>query len=158
MADLLVKLYQIPDARPALDSLTKNGIELRRALPPEKSLVLEWVRQTFHTNSWVNECDVCFANKPVSCLIAIQAEKIVGFACYDATCKDFLGPMGVDESMRGKGVGRALLLAALHAMQEQGYAYAVIGSAGPVEFYAKECGATVIEGSVPGIYRGMLNG
>ncbi len=156
MPDLLVKLYQIPDAGPALDSLKKNGIELRRALVPEKSVVLEWVRRTFQTNSWVNECDVCFAKQPVSCLIAIQAEKIVGFACYDATCRDFFGPMGVGELMRGKGVGRALLLTALHAMKEQGYAYAVIGSAGPVEFYAKECGATVIEGSVPGIFRGMF--
>ncbi len=157
MPDLLVKLYQLPDLQLSLGNLKSNGIEIRRAMPPEKSVVLEWVRQTFQTNSWVNECDVCFANKPVSCFIATLAEKIIGFACYDATCKDFFGPMGVSESMRGKGIGRVLLLAGLHAMKEQGYAYTVIGSAGPVEFYAKECGATVIEGSVPGIYRGMLS-
>jgi len=156
MPDLLVKLYQLPDIQLSLDNVKENGIELRRALPPEKSVVVEWVRKTFLYNPWVNECDVCFANKPVSCFIAIQAKKIVGFACYDATCKDFFGPMGVSDTMRGKGVGGALLLIALHAMKEQGYAYAIIGSAGPVEFYAKECGATVIEGSVPGIFRGML--
>lgn len=156
MSDLLVKLYQLPDLQLSLNNLKDNQIDLRRALPPEKSVVVEWVRQTFHTNSWVNECDVCFANKPVSCFITTQAEKIVGFACYDATCKNFFGPMGVSESMRGKGVGRALLLAALYAMKEQGYAYAVIGSAGPVEFYAKGCGVIVIEGSTPGFFRGML--
>ena len=31
-----------------------------------------------------------------------------------------------------------------------------IGGAGPVEFYRKAVGATVIEGSVPGIYRNLL--
>lgn len=156
MPDLLVKLYQLPDIHLSLDSLKENGIELRRALPPEKSVVVEWVRKTFQYNPWVNECDIAFANKPVSCFIATEAKKIVGFACYDATCKDFFGPMGVSVEMRGKGVGRVLLLAALQAMKEQGYAYAIIGSVGPVEFYVKECGATVIEGSAPGIFRGML--
>ncbi len=33
--------------------------------------------------------------------------------------------------------------------------YAVIGGVGPVEFYKKLCGATLIEGSSPGIYKGM---
>ena len=55
-------------------------------------------------------------------------KEIVGFACYDATCMNFFGPTGVKESERGKGVGKALLLAALHAMKEQGYAYAIIGA------------------------------
>lgn len=41
-------------------------------------------------------------------------------------------------------------------MREQGYAYAIIGGVGPVEFYAKTVGAVVIEGSDPGIYRGMI--
>ena len=37
-------------------------------------------------------------------------------------------------------------------MREMGYAYAIIGGVGPAEFYAKVCGATVIEGSDPGVY------
>jgi hypothetical protein len=37
-----------------------------------------------------------------------------------------------------------------------GYAYAIIGGAGPTEFYAKECGATIIPNSVPGIYTDRL--
>jgi hypothetical protein len=43
-------------------------------------------------------------------------------------------------------------------MKAEGYAYAVIGWAGPQEFYARLVGATVIEGSEPGIYRGPLTG
>jgi hypothetical protein len=41
-------------------------------------------------------------------------------------------------------------------MAGQGYAYAIIGGVGPVEFYAKTVGAIVIAGSQPGIYGGML--
>jgi predicted N-acetyltransferase YhbS len=62
----------------------------------------------------------------------------------------------VDEKARGTGLGKALLLAALRAMAADGYAYAVIGGAGPVDFYVKTVGAIPIEGSEPGLYRGML--
>ncbi len=39
---------------------------------------------------------------------------------------------------------------------KEGYAYAIIGGAGPTEFYTKAVGAVAIEGSTPGIYRGVL--
>ena len=55
-------------------------------------------------------------------------------------------------------IGAALLLACLSAMREEGYGYAVIGSVGPADFYKKICGAVEIEGSSPGVYRGMLRG
>ena len=58
--------------------------------------------------------------------------------------------------MRGKGVGTALLLACLHAMYDVGYGYAIIGAAGPVEYYRKTVGAQVIEDSWPGFYSGLL--
>jgi predicted N-acetyltransferase YhbS len=82
---------------------------------------------------------------------------VVGFACHDTTYKNFFGPTGVDESQRGRGLGKALLLACLHAMAAQGYGYAIIGGVGPAEFYAKTVGAVEIEGSTPGIYKGVLN-
>ena len=70
--------------------------------------------------------------------------------------KTFFGPTGVSDSMRGLGIGKILLVACLHAMKEQGYAYAIIGNPGPISFYAKTVNATIIEGSDPGIYRGMI--
>lgn len=81
---------------------------------------------------------------------------MIGFACYEATCRNFFGPTGVGQEARGKGVGTALLLACMHAMKADGYAYAIIGSAGPVDFYAQTLGAVKIENSTPGIYKGML--
>ena len=157
MPDMLVKLYELPEIGPALKKMEKEGIEIRRAIAPEKHIVTQWVKDHFNMG-WMSECEVAFANQPVSCYIAVKEGKLVGFACYDATCKDFFGPTGVDENYRGKGVGSALLLASLHAMAAQGYAYAIIGGAGPTEYYRKICGAIEIEGSKPGIYRGMLRG
>lgn len=155
MPDMLVKLYDLPDLAPALQRQKEQGIEIRRAIAPEKHVVVNWVRKTFG-EGWASECEVAFSNHPVSCYIAVKEGNIIGFGCYDATYKDFFGPTGVEESWRGKGIGKAILLACLHAMANEGYGYAIIGGAGPVDFYSRCVGAVVIEGSVPGIYRGML--
>ena len=45
----------------------------------------------------------------------------------------------------------------LRKIETKGYAYAIIGGAGPEEFYRKVCGAEVIKGSTPGIYKNMLS-
>ena len=158
MSDMLVKLYDLPDYSGAVAGLRSAGVEIRRAIPPEKHLAVNWVMKTFNSPGWASECEKAFGNTPVACMLAVEKEAIVGFCCYDATCRGFLGPMGVNESCRNRGIGKALLWAALHAMWEIGYGYAVIGWAGPKDFYARTVGATVIEGSTPGIYRGMAKG
>lgn len=155
MSDMLVKLYTLPDITPFIATQKASGIDIRRALPPEKHIFVSWVHQVFGAG-WASQCEITFSNHPVSCFVAIKNRGVVGFACYDATCKDFFGPEGVSEAARGRGIGKALLLACLHAMTEQGYAYAIIGDAGPIEFYSKAVGAVAIKDSEPGIYRGMI--
>ncbi len=81
-----------------------------------------------------------------------------GFACYEVSCRAFFGPTGVIAEARGRGVGRALLLHAMHGLREPGYAYGIIGQAGPTEFYKKTLGGIEIEGSSPGIYPGQSIG
>lgn len=44
---MLVKLWTIPDDRPLLEQLAAQGIEIRRALAPEKQVLSEWVRRNF---------------------------------------------------------------------------------------------------------------
>jgi GNAT superfamily N-acetyltransferase len=151
MPDMLVKLYDLP---PAAD-LTAQGITVRRALAVEKQIVLNWVGEHFFPG-WVSECDIAFSRQPIACYIAVEQGTLLGFACHDATARNFFGPTGVLESQRGRGLGKALLLACLYAMREQGYGYAIIGGVGPVEFYTKTVGATLIEDSTPGVYRGQL--
>lgn len=155
MPDMLVKLYALPPLEPALTPLRARGIAVQRALAPDKEGVVKWVKRHWG-GVWAGECDVAFARQPVACLLAMRDQRILGFACYEATCRDFFGPMGVLEAARGKGVGTALLLAALHAMRAQGYAYAIIGGVGPEDFYARTVGAVTIEGSSPGIYGEIL--
>jgi hypothetical protein len=110
---------------------------------------LEWVGSTF-SSTWALECETAFAANPFSRYIAVEKDTLIGFACYDCARKNFFGPTGVAEAARGKGGGVSLLLACLHAMRDDGYA--IIGGVGPAEYYAKTVGATLIEGSSPGIY------
>jgi GNAT superfamily N-acetyltransferase len=153
--DMLVKLYDLPDSRATYDRLRQAGITLRRALAPEKHKVSAWVRKTF-SEAWASEAEVAFSRQPVSCFIAVQERKIIGFACHDATCPNFFGPTGVEPKAQKGGIGKALLFACLEDMRHQGFGYAIIGGVGPAEFYAKAVGAVAIEGSEPGIYRGLL--
>jgi GNAT superfamily N-acetyltransferase len=153
--DLLVKLYTLPDPAPVYAAQNTAGINIRRALAPEKHLVVDWVREHFGPG-WANETDVAFSNHPPSVFLALEQGQMIGFACHDSVCKNFFGPTGVDETRRGRGTGKALLLACLHAMREAGYGYAIIGAAGPVDFYNRVVGAEVIPDSWPGIYADML--
>lgn len=78
--------------------------------------------------------------------IAEQEEAIVGFACYDVVRgkKGLFGPMGTAKQNRVKGVGKELLHRCLHSMKQDGYEYAIIGQAGPIEFYEQNCDARLI--------------
>lgn len=153
MADMLVKLYSLPEMNPG--TMENIGVIIRRPHSSEKSRVINWVREHF-TNGWADECDITFSHSPISTYIALVEGEVVGFASYDAACRNFFGPTGVLEGFRGRGIGEALLLQALSAMREQGYGYGIIGGVGPADFYAKAVGAVLIEGSEPGIYSNPL--
>jgi hypothetical protein len=152
---MLVRLYALPDPGAALAACAAQGVTVRRALMPEKHAVVDWVRA--HFPSALAEVEAAFARPPVKCFVALRARRLAGFACHDVTCPNFFGPEGVAADERGRGIGRALLLATLHAQRGDGFAYAIIGGVGPAEFYAKVAGAVDIAGSTPGIYAGMLD-
>ena len=152
--DMLVKLYGLPEAAQLQRKLDLNGTMVRRAMAYEKAAVVDWVEQSFGSCApgWKSECDVAFSRTPIACYIAVCNAAIVGFACHDCTSQNFLGPIGVAESNRGTGIGKLLLVTALHAMHAQGYGYAIIGQAGATDFFSKTVGAIEILGSQPGIY------
>jgi GNAT superfamily N-acetyltransferase len=151
MADMLVRLYDLPDGRGRTEGLTASGIQVRRAMAYEKRTVAAWVLAAFG-EGWASECERAFSNCPVSCFIAVREDRLIGFACHDCTAPNFFGPFGVAEAERGCGVGAGLLLAALRSMADRGYAYAIIGGAGSMEFYSRVAGAVEIPQSSPGIY------
>ena len=151
--DMLVKLYEVQDCPELTEKLKAEGIFIKKAMTPDLTKITSWVKETFG-QGWADECTAAILTD--GCWIAVKDKKVIGFACYDATMKDFFGPTGVQENMRGHGVGKALLIRCLISMKERGYAYAIIGSAGPKDFYRKAVGAIGIEGSIPGAYRNMV--
>ena len=151
MPDLLVNLLKLP----SLDRLNDEGVNIRRAQPFEITPVRDFIEKNFSV-AWADEISAGFANKPVSVVIATRAGRVIGFAGYECTRKAFFGPTGVVESERGCGIGTALLIASLWGLRELGYVYAVIGGAGPTDFYQRAVGAIVIPDSEPGIYVDLL--
>lgn len=171
MADMLVKLYALPELAPVLAEQKAKGVEIRQAHPDEKYIISNWVRE-YVNPGWAVGCETALEQRPPTCYIAVEkdsahiptnnpynlpSEILLGFAVYDVVAKGIFGPIGVREDRQDNRIGTALLLTCLHRMAADGYAYAVIGWAGPVEWYARTVGATIIEGSEPGVFRGSLS-
>ncbi len=155
MPDMLVNLLKLPSLAPLVERMRRAGVIVRRARPYEITPVRDFVAKHFAL-TWADEISVGFANKPTSIFIATRDGEVIGFAAYECTRRAFFGPTGVLESERGRGVGNVLLVAALHGLAEMGYAYGIIGGAGPTEFYARAVGATEIPDSTPGVYADPL--
>ncbi len=158
MTDMLVKLYDLKDDWGFLTEQERLGITIRKPLGAEKHLAVAWVQEQFG-DVWASETDMAFSNRPITCFLAVQAvqnETLIGFACYDATALGFFGPTGVTEACRGRGTGKALLLASLLDMKLRGYGYAIIGWVGPTEFYQKVIGAVEIPDSTPSVWKTRL--
>lgn len=152
--DLLVKLYGRKPEVQRYHRLEERGIQLKRAMAADLSVIRAFAEQNFSLG-WADEATKAVLQMPSACYIAARDGAIIGFACYDATAKGFFGPMGVVESERGQGIGQALYCRCLDSMYEQGYAYAIVGWAGPVDFYVKTSEAMVIPDSFPGEYRNL---
>ncbi len=151
MADMLVPLYGLPDAKEAVEVCSSHGVVIRRATAPNKEQITNWVEKNCSIYA-KSECEIAFSRNPIACFIATKEDEILGFACYDSTNLNFFGPTKVLESHQGQGIGKALLLRSLESMREQGYAYGIIGGVGPEAFYQKTVNAVLIEGSSPGLY------
>ena len=145
MPDLLVNLLKLPPYE------SNASFVVRRAQPFEITPVRTFVSEQF-SSSWADEISIGFARQPITVYVALLEHELVGFAAYECTRRGFFGPTGVVAAAQGKGIGKALLLASLWGLREMGYVYAIIGAAGPVDFYQKAVGAMIIPDSDPGIY------
>lgn len=156
MPDMLVRLYALPDAASFGARCEAGGIVIRRMEAWDRAELRRFIVPHFG-DRWASEADMAFAGHPITGFVAMKDGSIAGFAAYECTRRGYFGPTGVREDLRGNGAGAALLFRCLESMREMGYAYAIIGGAGPDDFYAKVCGATVIEGSDPGIYEQLYH-
>ena len=155
MTDMLIRLYALP-APPASEAMAATARHLvRKPIGCEHGQIVAWVEAEFGAG-WASEARVALQNRPVSLLVAVQDEQPIGFVCYDATARGYVGPIGVHASARGMGIGAALLRAALLEMRAMGYGYAIAGAVGAVEFFRQVAGATEIADSTPGLYAGRV--
>src|SRR6185369_12246746 len=95
---------------------TVPSATIRKPIGPEHTAVERWVEQHF-TPGWLSEARVALGNRPVTLFIAQRNDALLGFACYDATARGFVGPIGVADTVRGQGIGGALLMECLHDMR-----------------------------------------
>jgi hypothetical protein len=152
MPDMLVRLYALPGWAQYDERARAAGIVVRRFEAWDRYPLRRFITEHFG-EGWASEADLAFAGgHPITGFAAMKDGQIAGFAVYECTRRGFFGPTGVREDLRGSGAGAALLLRCLEGMRDLGYAYAIIGGAGPDDFYAKVCGATPIGDSDPGVY------
>ncbi|WP_226577375.1 GNAT family N-acetyltransferase [Halobacillus litoralis] len=127
------------------ESLSKNKNAIRRADHADLSQLRSFITQEFGER-WLHHLHNVEAEKRLPIFIAERDGEIIGFACYDLVRnkKGLFGPMGTSCQQRFHSVGKELLYTCLQEMSQMGYEYAVIGEAGPIEFYEKSCQAKLI--------------
>ncbi|WP_243450052.1 GNAT family N-acetyltransferase [Neobacillus terrae] len=119
---------------------------IRRVNHNDFDEIVRYVEEHF-SSGWAQTVREGFLQSRHSIYVAFDNEGgIAGFAAFDIYKgkKGYFGPMGVSHSDRSKGYGFSLLHHCLKDMKGIGYAYAIIGGAGPLEFYEKACGAVII--------------
>ncbi|MHB9024620.1 MAG: GNAT family N-acetyltransferase [Armatimonadota bacterium] len=134
MPDIICPLLNLPDHRDLLARLRAEGIDIYRARPWERSALVDFIGTRFG-QGWVDETLLAFSRQPISAIIAVEGQRIIGFAAFEVSAPAYFGPTGVDEAYRGRGIGKALLLEALVGLRELGYIYGFIGAPGPKDFY-----------------------
>lgn len=83
MADMLVKLYNIPNSRDIEDNLSGSGIKIKKALAPDRSRILAFAEP-------VQKMIIPMKCRPLFLIILLP--------------QNFFGPMAVLESERKKGI------------------------------------------------------
>jgi mycothiol synthase len=92
---------------------------------------------------WRFESEPAFDREEPSMFLIEHEGSIAGFAAHDANNRGlgFFGPTGVSAALRGRGMGRLLLLASLADLREHGFSRVIIPWTDALEFYRKSCGA-----------------
>ena len=117
--------------------------KVERGSPPDCDRIIDFATRHFGS-AWAWEVSRALENTPPTLFIVRNDDgDVAGFSAHEANNRGlgFFGPMGVDPGQRGKGSGRALLLASLSDLRTLGYAEAVISWAANAGFYEGVAGA-----------------
>jgi GNAT superfamily N-acetyltransferase len=139
--NMTVDLARDLDTAKAERRLAEDGIEVRRLEPGERAEFAGWMARW--GGSWPQETARAAAHSPPRCHIAVRHDQYLGFACHGANRAGWFGPMGTDESTRGKGIGGVLLSRCLADQKAAGFAESQIGWVGPIAFYTRTLDAVI---------------
>lgn len=126
----------------AVDTPSHAEGRTRRPAREESERVLEFVEREFG-RIWRFEAAKAFEEEPPLVFITEENGEVTGFAVHDVNNRGlgFFGPTGVSKSMRGRGLGCALLRDSLADLHRLGYRKAVIPWTEALDFYRKCSGA-----------------
>lgn len=127
-------------------AVSLSGIEAeegaKRTTHEDAPRVLAFIERHFG-RIWRFEAEKAFARDVPPLFHTEDGGEVTGFAAHDVNNAGlgFFGPTGVAPSVRGRGLGRTLLLASLGDLRRLGYARAIIPWTDALAFYEKSCGA-----------------
>src|SRR4030042_2668876 len=103
MPDMLVRLYDLPDASAAYQRVQEAGVMVRRADPWDRERYRRFVEEAFGT-LWAVEADLAYHHSPITAFLAEKEQRVVGVAAYECTRRGFFGPTGVEQRQRRRGM------------------------------------------------------
>src|SRR5262245_24759277 len=103
MADMLVRLYNLPDGKALEAAAEDHNVVLRRAESFERIAVLEFVQE--HWPEWLEHGAAAFSHVPPRMYVAVWHGVLAGFAAWDALRPGVCGPIGTAPDARGMGAG-----------------------------------------------------
>ncbi len=118
------------------NELVHNGFLFRKARLQEKKELVSWVRDTF-SPFWAYEVSCGFSEDSTSIWLAEHKGEVVGFSAYSVLEPDWFGPIGVDERVRGKGIGTVLLYKAISSLRLDGHRFVTIPWTELLFFYSQ---------------------
>ncbi len=124
-----------------------SGYRLRRAGPSDRGALDAMIRREFSAG-WAFEADGALGNSPPAVHIALapavdnsghESAEIVAFSAHDGNNRGlgWFGPAGTVPAHRGRGLGAALLCAALLDIAAAGHDVCEIAWIGPRGFYER---------------------
>ncbi len=120
-----------------------QGIIFRRLRHEDEPALRPWIDGNWGS-SWRTEACNSLTNDPVTSHVAINDGRIVGFGTYDVMAlTSGFGPTGVEESMRGLGLGKILLFRCLEDMKKRGDRHCEVTWVGPISYYAHTVSARI---------------
>jgi GNAT superfamily N-acetyltransferase len=137
-------VYRVPDSIKEPPG-TLGGYYITRAKQEDMGATINFIKQ-HHAGFWPVETGLAFKNDPATVFIAKdQAGIVVGFAAHSITFPGSFGPTGVLESLRGKGLGGALLKWCAYDMKQANIVEMIIRwvEGDTMKFYSKSIGARV---------------